>query len=150
MNINLIIGIIAITWLVILTIFVVWLYLNLKGLIVDAKKKDFLKLFKEIQDIQNNNKMDIVNFRKEFSEFKNISKSDISKVGIIKFNPFSETGGDHSFSLTLLDGRKNGIIITSLHTRERTRVYLKEVFDGRSKIDLSNEERKSLNIALKN
>lgn len=150
MNINLIIGIIAITWLIVLTIFIAWLYFNIKGLIVDAKKKDFIKLFKEIQNIQNSNKTDMFNFRKEFSEFKNISKSDISKVGIIKFNPFSETGGDHSFSLALLDGHKNGIIITSLHTRERTRVYLKEIFDGKSKIDLSNEEKKALNIALKN
>ncbi len=65
-----------------------------------------------------------------------------------KFNPFNESGGDHSFSLALLDGEKNGIIITSLHTRERTRMYVKEIFGGKSKSELSSEELESLRQCL--
>jgi hypothetical protein len=51
--------------------------------------------------------------------------------------------------LVLLDGNKNGIIITSLHTRERTRLYLKDVVEGSSKIELSKDESKALNLAIK-
>ena len=80
--------------------------------------------------------------------FKKDSKFNIQKVKYVKYNPFKETGGNNSFSLVLLDGNKNGIIITSLHTREKTRVYLKELISGNSKIELSKEERESLKLAL--
>ena len=82
-------------------------------------------------------------------QLKDESKLHIQKVGLVKFNPFNETGGDHSFSLALLDGNKNGIIITSLHTRERTRFYLKEVKSGKSLIELSEDEAKALKESVK-
>ena len=63
---------------------------------------------------------------------------------MVRFNPFSEMGGDHSFSVALLDGHDTGIIITGLHTRERTRVYIKPVNKGKSEYDLSKEELKAL------
>jgi hypothetical protein len=67
---------------------------------------------------------------------------------LVKYNPFNESGGDHSFSLALLDGNKNGIIITSLHTRERTRLYIKDVVLGKTKITLSKEEQKALQLSI--
>ena len=71
-------------------------------------------------------------------------KFHIQKVGLIRFNPFKELGGDHSFSLAILDSHDSGIIITSLHTRDRTRVYMKDVKKGKSGFELSSEERKAL------
>src|SRR5258708_5793304 len=71
-------------------------------------------------------------------------KLHIQKVGLIRFNPFKELGGDHSFSLAILDGDENGIVITSLHTRDRTRVYMKKVLNGKGDIELSEEEKKAL------
>jgi hypothetical protein len=65
-------------------------------------------------------------------------------VGLIRFNPFNEIGGDHSFSLAILDGGDNGIIITGLHTRDRTRIYAKQVNKGKSDLELSTEEQKAL------
>jgi len=78
------------------------------------------------------------------------SLADIQKMGLTKFNPFDELGGEHSFSLSMLDGNNNGVIITSLHTRERTRVYVKQINKGKAKINLSSEEERSLKQALKN
>ncbi len=137
MNINLILVLIAIVWLVVLTSFVVWIYLIFKDLIKISKNKEFTNNTLEIKKIWN-----------DLLEQKKMSKGNIQQVGIVKYNPFEETGGEHSFSLTLLDGNKNGIIITSLHTREKTRVYLKELISGNSKIELSKEERESLKLAL--
>jgi hypothetical protein len=74
-------------------------------------------------------------------------KFHIQKVGLIRFNPFKELGGDHSFSLAILDSHDSGIIITSLHTRDRTRVYMKDVKKGKSGFDLSSEEKKALTNA---
>lgn len=138
MNISLTIGIIAIIWLVLITGVIIWLYTVFKDLIRISKQKDFTNNTKEIKELKEN-----------FTDFKNLSKSDLQKVGLVKFNPFNEIGGDHSFSLALLDGHKNGIIITSLHTRERTRLYVKEILLGKAKLELSKEEQKALQLSLK-
>ena len=116
MNISLTLVIIAIVWLVILTSFAVWTFLIFKDLIKISKNKEFSDNTKEIKNIWT-----------DLKQFKENSKLNISRVGLAKYNPFKETGGNNSFSLVLLDANKNGIIITSLHTRERTRLYLKEV-----------------------
>ena len=71
----------------------------------------------------------------------------LQKMALVRFNPFSETGGDHSFSLALLNGNDTGIVITGLHTRERTRVYIKSIKVGKSEIELSNEEKKAIDKA---
>ena len=71
-------------------------------------------------------------------------KLHIQKIGLIRFNPFKELGGDHSFSMAILDSHDSGIIITSLHTRDRTRVYMKDIKKGKSGFELSSEEKKAL------
>lgn len=73
----------------------------------------------------------------------------VQKVGITRFNPFKEVGGDHSFSLAILDGQDSGVILTSLHTRDRTRVYMKDIRKGKSRFELSEDERKALSEAQK-
>lgn len=72
----------------------------------------------------------------------------IQRVGFLRFNPFEHTGGDQSFAIALLDGGDNGIILSSLYTREGVRVYAKEVQGGNSKHPLSEEEQKVLEQAL--
>jgi len=149
MNINLILGVIAIAWLLFITSFLVWFYLSLKNILKDSKDKNFLKTFKNIEEIQQKNLKDILNLNLDLDSFKKESRLNIQRVGLAKYNPFKETGGNNSFSLVLLDGNKNGIIITSLHTRERTRLYLKEVISGKPKIELSDDEEQALKESLK-
>ncbi len=66
----------------------------------------------------------------------------IQKVNLLRFNPFNETGGDNSFTLCFLDAKLNGIVLTGLHTREKTRMYAKEIKNGKSSKELSSEEKK--------
>ena len=80
---------------------------------------------------------------------ESIAPDAIRKIGFIRFNPFENTGGDQSFALALLDGRENGVIISSLYTREGVRVYAKEIADGTSKHPLSGEEKQALGRAMK-
>jgi len=76
------------------------------------------------------------------------TKSHLQKMGFVRFNPFSDTGGDQSFCLAILDGQDNGIVISSLHSREQTRVYAKEIVAGKPKgVELSKEEREALKKA---
>lgn len=77
------------------------------------------------------------------------TSSGIARWSLIKFNPFSDTGGSHSFIICLLDNVKNGIILTSLHGRGVTRFYAKKVESGKADQDLSGEEKQALTQALK-
>lgn len=75
-------------------------------------------------------------------------KFSVQKVGIVRYNPFSGVGSDQSFSIALLDGNNNGVVITSLFTREGNRVYGKSVKNSKSEYPLSNEEEKAIKKAL--
>jgi uncharacterized protein DUF4446 len=72
----------------------------------------------------------------------------IQRVGLVRFNPFEDTGGNQSFALALTDAAGTGFVVSSLHTRTGTRVYAKAVVDGRSDGALSVEEEEALRLAL--
>jgi hypothetical protein len=72
----------------------------------------------------------------------------IQRVGLVRFNPFEDTGGNQSFALALLDQQGDGIVISSLHARAATRVYGKAIAGGRSEAALSDEEAEALRVAL--
>ena len=75
-------------------------------------------------------------------------QATFGRVGIVRFNPFEETGGNQSFALALLDGRGDGFVVSSLHARAGTRVYAKAIAKGASETALSTEESEALRIAL--
>ncbi len=69
------------------------------------------------------------------------------RLGLVRYNPFEETGGNQSFVLALLDANDDGFILTSLHTRSGTRVYARALSAGRSESALSGEETEALELA---
>lgn len=71
------------------------------------------------------------------------------KISIVRFNPFGDTGGDQSFSLAVLDAHDSGYVLTSIHGRQGTRVYVKPVDFTKSKYSLSVEEQQALSQAIK-
>jgi hypothetical protein len=75
-------------------------------------------------------------------------KRAFQRVGLVRFNPFEDTGGNQSFALALLDGHGNGVVLSSLHARTGTRVYAKTLTGGRAEATLSSEETEALNRAL--
>ena len=72
----------------------------------------------------------------------------IQRVGVVRFNPFPDTGGNQSFVMAMLDARGDGVVLSSLHSRGGTRVYLKQVTTGRAEIALSQEEIQAIGRAL--
>lgn len=70
------------------------------------------------------------------------------KFSLIRYNPFSDTGGEQSFVLSLLNPSGSGILITSLHSRDKTRLYAKEVKNGKAETELSAEEKQALDKSL--
>lgn len=65
----------------------------------------------------------------------------IQGIGIVRFNAFHDVGGEQSFSLALVDGNGDGVVITALHGREESCVYAKPLQSGSSSYPLSDEER---------
>jgi len=76
------------------------------------------------------------------------SRGSLQHVGIVRFNPFEDTGSDQSFAIALLDDRRDGIVLSSLHGRGQTRVFAKPVEGGESKHQLSDEEAQAIRIAV--
>ena len=96
---------------------------NLKEALSQLKilKKDFKKISENIKSLERE------------------SLFSIQKVGVIRFNPFKEIGGNQSFSVALLDGHNDGIVITSLYSQDGNRVFAKPIKKWKSKYLLSKE-----------
>lgn len=88
------------------------------------------------------------NLSQELKSFKEKSKKDLQKVGMVRFNPFPEVGGDQSFSIAVLNANNDGFVLTSHYLRESNRVYAKPVEQGKSKYQLSKEEIEAINKAI--
>jgi hypothetical protein len=71
----------------------------------------------------------------------------LQHVGMVRYNPFRDTGGDQSFALVMADGRGHGFVLSSLHTRDVTRVYAKPLAAWESSYSLTDEERQAISQA---
>jgi len=72
----------------------------------------------------------------------------IQRCGVIRFNPFADTGGDQSFAVALLDDAGNGVVFSSLFSRTSTRSFAKEVLGGKSTHALTDEEIEAIELAM--
>jgi hypothetical protein len=94
-------------------------------------------------------------FRKEIEEYlqsveRRLEKS-VQGVATIRFDPFRGTGdgGRQSFASAFLNEGGNGVVISSIHTRERMSVFAKPLKDGRSEYELTVEEKEAIASARK-
>jgi len=72
------------------------------------------------------------------------SQRCLRRVSVVRYDAFKELGGHLSFSLALLDGRRDGVVISVLNDRNGARAYAKPVADGRSTVTLSEEEQRAI------
>ena len=143
-NLELIILIVIGVWTLILSIFVFKILSFFKRFSKGVKEADIRKTLDKILASETKDEKEIQDIKKEIQNIKYLDLQHVQRMSLVRFNPFKEIGGDHSFSFVLLDGKENGVIITTLHTRERTRVYAKAINNGKSEIELSSDEKKAL------
>ncbi len=91
---------------------------------------------------------DIKKIFKWNEELQKLADISITKVGVVRFNPFKDTGGDQSFAIALLDKNNNGLVISSLYSREGTRIYTKPIENGKSSYHTSKEEEQAITKAI--
>ncbi len=74
-------------------------------------------------------------------------KNAIQHMGLVRFNPFRDTGGNQSFTWAISDGHGDGIVVSSLHSREGTRIYAKPLTGWESPYPLTDEEKQAVERA---
>lgn len=140
--------ILLLLWNAILTILFLQFYLYYVKLIKNGKKESLVKLLDGIIAEQVNTKKAIDGLVAACVKLNEDGLLHIQKVGLLRFNPFKDTGGDQSFILALVDAADTGVIISSLHTRTGTRWYAKHVINGKgTEYELSREEEEALKSA---
>lgn len=107
-------------------------------------EKSILSKFDEIDGTINAVKKN----RQDVKEMRRKLDKNYQKLGIVKYDAFSEMGGKLSFAITLLDGNNNGFVFNAMHSTEGCYTYLKEIVKGQSYIELSEEEAESLERAM--
>jgi hypothetical protein len=72
----------------------------------------------------------------------------IAYRALVRYDAYNEMSGHQSTSIALLDARRDGVVLSSIHHREQARLYAKQVRDGQSEIELSPEEAEAVRRAL--
>lgn len=73
----------------------------------------------------------------------------LQHVGVVRFNPFADKGGDQSFVVALLDDHTDGFVLSCLQGRVEQRIYAKPVVGGQSTYALTAEEKQAIARAMK-
>jgi hypothetical protein len=85
-----------------------------------------------------------------YEKIYKIAARGIQKVGVVRYNPFRDMGGSHSFSIAMLDSNNSGLIISTLTTRDGARIFSKAIVAGEcAEFPLLEEEKKAIKIAQK-
>jgi hypothetical protein len=143
---------------VIIVIFFLWnIYLSYnlskikkrtRSFFVSSEAKDLEEIiYKQIKKT-NNADLCLKKILEENKEIKeNVSKC-MQKVGVVRFNPFGDVGGNQSFAIALLDKYLSGVMILSLYSRDGVKVYSKQIKEGKTmEHKLSEEEEEAIRIA---
>lgn len=119
------------------------------GLLLEGKKTKNLEdvILNQLQKTKKQ-EADIIDLFSKVKNLEGVSEKTFQKIGIVRFNPFSDMGGNQSFVIALLDSKDNGFVISSLFIKEGSRVYAKSIKSGQSDYPLSNEEKGALERAI--
>ena len=140
-TVSLVVILLVFTWLGAITFLLVRLYKVFGRLTKGVSEKDLKEILGEILAAGKKGESANTDLEKKLAQLKTEGLGYIQKVGLIRYNPFSDTGGNQSFVLALLDGNNNGFVITSLHSRDSTRVFAKPVIQGKETgYEFSKEE----------
>ena len=72
----------------------------------------------------------------------------IAHRALVRYDAYGELSGHQSISLALLDAARNGVVLSCIAHRDTSRLYCKQVFDGRGEHELSPEEDEAIRLAL--
>lgn len=135
-------------WLAIITYLFFQMRSHYDNLTRDTGKKSLSAILDVIvNELQLANK-DIAKLTEQCDRIEKDSALHIQKIGLLRFNPFNDTGGDQSFILSLVNAHDTGVVISGLYSRSGTRWYAKRVVNGKGfEHELSDDEKKAIQLA---
>ncbi len=151
MFITVILLVVVCVWLSALTYYFLKFRNHYNTLITGVNKKTLEGVLTTIVRDVHDAKKHIADLSTRCDTIESNSLFHIQKIGLLRFNPFKDTGGDQSFILALIDAKDTGVVITALYSRSGTRWYAKKVVAGKgAEHELSEEEKQALKIAKTN
>ena len=115
-----------------------------RGKDTESMEDIMLNFFERIESLEEGEKVT----RSDLSDIKENLKITYQKTGLVKYDAFREMSGALSYSLALLDKENNGVLISSMYSREGCYTYAKDIENGECKINLSEEEAEALKQAI--
>lgn len=138
----------AIIWLGLITSYLLKMRQRYSVFTEGVQRKTLEEVLTNIVKELRISKKDIASLRERCDMIEKDGQLHIQKIGLLRFNPFKDTGGDQSFILSLINGQESGVVITALYSRSGTRWYAKRVASGKGiEHELSEDEKKSLAMA---
>lgn len=149
-------------WIVVVLLLIllgVWLLLvqihgrrteaRLNAIFASAGEENVARMLVEYLSTVRNTGAAVARMKAEHDEIASVMPTVIRHVGLVRFSPFHDTGGDQSFALALLDSHGDGVVMTALHSRNDSRLYAKPIERSASAYSLTPEEREAIGRALK-
>ena len=84
---------------------------------------------------------------KEIAEINKKLKKSIRGLETVRFNPFPDQGSNQSFAIGMLNEDGDGVVFSSLYSREQTSMFAKPIKNGKSEYELTKEEKGALKKA---
>jgi hypothetical protein len=81
------------------------------------------------------------------AELERVARRDVYRIGFVRYNSFRDVGSDLSFAFALLNSEGDGVVVTSIYSREETRTFGKAVRKFVPQQDASKEEHQSIAMA---
>jgi hypothetical protein len=148
LNITLIAISIGAIWLIVLTVLFYRLSSHYNNLVRGSNNKTLKSVLEQLLTEVQLSKKDIDSLRIRCDKIEKDNLFHIQKIGLLRFNPFKDTGGDQSFILVFVDANNTGIVLSGLYARSGTRWYAKRVVRGEGiEHELSEEEKKAIKEA---
>ena len=120
---------------------------KLKNLFQGQNGMDLEKIILDMQSRINSQNAHVIKNANDLQNVNDKLRKRVRNVSTLRFKPFEDAGSNQSFAIAIIDDDANGVILSSLYTRERMSVFAKPVVNGKSEFELTNEEKNVLESA---
>ncbi|OGI77412.1 hypothetical protein A3C57_02215 [Candidatus Nomurabacteria bacterium RIFCSPHIGHO2_02_FULL_33_12] len=120
---------------------------RLRSLFRGQKGQSLEKVIQDMQNRLNSHNAQAVKNSNDINNLSNRLRSRIRNVSTLRFKPFEDAGSNQSFAIAMIDDESNGVVLSSLDTRDRMSVFAKPIKSGKSEYELTNEEKSVLESA---
>lgn len=120
---------------------------RLRQLMRGKRAADLEEVILSLGQETDKNRRKIIEMIEAIQDLDSRVKRSIRRVETVRFTPFRGDGGNQSFATCFLDDTGNGVVISSLYSRDKVGIYAKPVRELKSSYELTREEREAINRA---